>query len=129
MERAGRIVQEHARRAEVGKLARLLDERLGLALVAGAVDETGVELLAGGGDRLARLAQVLDVVERVVEAEDLDPALGGRRYEAPDEVAAHRARADEEAAAQRHRERSLRARVERADPLPGALDAAPDRRV
>src|SRR5205807_6723769 len=34
-------------------------------------------------------------------------------------------RADEEAPPQRHPERRLRARVDRADTLPGALDAAP----
>ena len=89
----------------------------------------GVELLARVGDRLAGLAQVLDVVQRVVQAEDLDPALGGGSDEAPDEVAADGARADEKPAAQRHRERRLRACVERPDPLPGALDAAAHRAV
>ena len=64
-----------------------------------------------------------------MQAEDLDPALGGRGDEAADEVAADRPRAHEEAAAQRHRERRLRALVERADPLPRALDAAADGRV
>jgi hypothetical protein len=38
-------------------------------------------------------------------------------------------RARQEAAAERHPERRRRAGVECADPLPGALDAAPDRRV
>ncbi len=38
-------------------------------------------------------------------------------------------RADEEPAAERDAERRRRARVERADPLPRALDAAPDGRV
>ena len=124
LQRAGRVVEEHARGAELGQLARLLDERLRLARVAGAVDEAGVELAAGGGDRLAGLAQVRDVVQRVVQAEDVDPALGRGGDEAAHEVAADRPRADEEAAAQRHRERRLRARLERADPLPRALDAA-----
>ena len=45
------------------------------------------------------------------------------------EVAADGPRADEEAAAQRHPERRLRARLQRADPLPRALDAAADGRV
>ena len=70
-------MDEDAARAEVGQLAGLLDQRVDLAGVAGAVDETGVEFLAGLRDRLARLAQVLDVVQRVVEAKDLDPALCG----------------------------------------------------
>ena len=117
-------MHEDTRGAEPGQLARLLDERLDLARVAGPVDEPGIELLARGGDRLARLAEILDVVQRVVQAEDLDPALGRRGNEAPDEIAADRVRADEEAAAQRHRKRRLRALVECADPLPGALDAA-----
>ena len=46
-----------------------------------------------------------------------------------DEVGVDRARADEEAAAQRQPERRLDARLERADPLPRALDAALDRGV
>ena len=129
LERARRVVHEHPRGAELGQLARLLDERLDLARVAGAVDEPGVELLARRRDRLARLAQVLDVVQWVVQPEDLDPALGGRGDEAPDEVAADRVRADEEPAAQRHRERRLRPVIERADAFPGALHAAAHRRV
>ena len=68
----------------------------------------------------------VDVVQRVVEPEDVDAALGGGRDEAADEVAADGPRADEEAAAQRQRERRLRPRLQRADPLPRALDAAPD---
>ena len=46
-----------------------------------------------------------------------------------DDVGRDRARADEEAPAQRDPERRRRARVDRADPLPRALDAAPHRRV
>ena len=57
------------------------------------------------------------------------PLSAARRDEAAREVDADRARADEEATAQRHPERRLRARLERADPLPRALDAAPDGRV
>ena len=79
---AGRVVDEDARGAELRQLARLLDERLGLARVARAVDEPGVELAAGGGDRLGRLAQVRDVVQRVVQAEDVDAVLGRRGDEA-----------------------------------------------
>ena len=88
-----------------------------------------MELLAGAGDRLARLAQVGDVVQRVVQPEDVDAVLGRRGDEAPHEVGADRPRADEEAAAEREPERRRRARLERADPLPGALDAAPHGRV
>jgi hypothetical protein len=103
---------------ELGQLLRLLDERSSRR-PARAVDQARVELALGGHDRLARLAQVRDVVQRVVEAEDVDPALGRAGDEAAREVAADRARADEEAPAKRHRERRLRPRLERADPLPG----------
>ena len=54
------------------------------------------------------------------------PLCGGARNEAAGEVVADRARADEEAAAKRQRERRRRPRLERADALPRALDAAPD---
>ena len=102
---------------------------VGLAGGAGAVDEAGVELAPGRGDRLARLLQVRDVVQRVVQAEDVDPALGGASDESPDEIAADGPRADEKAAAERHRERRLGAGLERANPLPRALDATLDGRV
>ena len=129
LERSGRIVEEHARGSEVGQPLRLLDERLRLAALARAVDQARVELALRRDDRLARLTQVRDVVERILEPEDVDAALGRARDESPREVAADGARADEEAAAERHPERRLRAGFQRTDPLPGALDAAPDRRV
>ena len=69
-----------------GQLLRPLDERVDLARAAGAVDEADVELLAGGDDRLARLAQVRDVVERIVEPEDVDAVLGRAGDEAPHDV-------------------------------------------
>ena len=94
-----------------------------------AVEQPGVELAARGEDRLGRLAQVLDVVQRIVQAEDVDAALGRRGDEAAHDVGADRPRADEEAPAHGERERRLRVRLQRADPLPRALDAAPHRRV
>ena len=54
------------------------------------------------------------------------PLCGRARDEAAHEVVADRPRADEEPAAQRERERRRRARLERADALPRALDAALD---
>src|SRR4029079_8967120 len=92
-------------------------------------DQAGIELAVGRGDRLGRLAQIRDVVQRVVEAKDVDPALGRRLDEATDEVRADRPRADEEAAAQCERERRLRARPQRADALPRALYPALARRL
>ena len=123
-ERPGGVVQQHARGAEVRELAGLLDERLRLAGRAGAVDEAGVELLVPVGDRLTGFAQVLDVVERVVEAEHVDPALRRTRHEAPRKVAADRAGPHEEATAEGEAERRRRPRLERPDSFPGALDAA-----
>ena len=98
-------------------------------VAAGAVDEADVELLARGDDRLARLEQVRDVVERVVQPEDVDAVVGRAGDEAAHDVGGDGSRADEEAAAEREAERRRRARVDRADALPGALDGAPDGRV
>ena len=75
-----------ARRVQLRQLARLLDERVRGPLATRAVDETGMELLARGDDRLAGLAQVGDVVERVVEPEDVDPVLGRGGDETADEI-------------------------------------------
>ena len=122
-ERARRVVDDHPRGPEVGQLPRLLDERLGLAAAARAVDEPRVERLPGARDRLARLAEVRDVVQRIVEPEDVDAVLGGTRDKAANDVAAHRSRADEEATAEGDSERRRRPRLERADALPRRLDA------
>ena len=86
-ERARRVVDDDPRGAELGKLARLLDEHVGLARAARAVHEPGVERAPGARDRRACLAQVRDVVERIVEPEDVDAVLGRARDEAPDDVA------------------------------------------
>src|SRR4029453_1361827 len=91
-----------------------------------AVDEAGVELAVGGGDRLARLAQVRDVVERIMEAKDVDSVLRRRHHEAADEVTPDGLRADEEASAQGHAQRGGGSGADRADAFPGALDSAPD---
>ena len=107
LECAGRIVEKHARRAELGELLRLVHELL-LAFGAGAVDEARLELPVCGHDRLARLAEVRDVVQRVLEPEDVDSALGCACDEPPRKIAAHGPRADEEAAAKRHSQRCLR---------------------
>ena len=91
--------------------------------VPARVDEPDMELLARVRDRLARLAEVGDVVERVVQAEDVDAVVGRAGDEAADDVGRDRLRADEEAPAQGDPERRRRAGVERADALPRALDA------
>ena len=128
-QRARRVVDDDPRRAELGQVARLLDERLDAAVAPRAVDEARVERATGSDDRLTGLAQVRDVVQRVVQAEDVDAVRGRRRDEAPHDIGADGLRADEEPAAQRDPERRRRARVERADALPRALDATPHRRV
>ena len=124
-EAARRVVQEHACGAEVAQLPRLLDERVHLARPAGAVDEPDVQLAAGADDRLACLAEVRDVVQRVVQAEHVDPVVGRAGDEPPHDVGRDGLRADEEPAAERDAERCRRPGVDRADPLPRALDAAP----
>src|SRR6185436_7489505 len=105
-EGAGRVVDENPGRAEVWKLPGLLDERVGLARASRAVHEPRVERAARARDRGARLAEVRHVVERIVEAEDVDAVLGRARDEPADDVAADGPRADEEAAAERDAERS-----------------------
>ncbi len=128
-ERTGRVVQEDARGPELGQLLRRRHERVRLVGAAGAVHEARVERSAGVRDRRSCLAQVGDVVQRVVEPEDLDPVLGRAGDEPAHDVAAHGARANEEAPPQRNAERRRDARLDRADALPRALDAPANRRV
>ena len=61
-----------------------------------------------------------------METEDLDAILGGGGDEAADEIGTDRPGADEEAATESEAEGSVRARLQRADPLPRAFDAATD---
>ena len=126
---AGRVVEQHADGAEVAEALRLLDEGVRLARATGAVDEADVELAPRPDDRLAGFAEVRDVVQRIVEAEDVDPVVGRARDEPAHDVRRDRLRADEEATAQRDAEGRRRPRVDRSDPLPRALDATAHRRV
>ena len=130
-ERSCRIVHQDPRRAQIGQLPRLLDERVGLRLARAtrAVDEAGVEGAAGAGDRSSRLAQVRDVVQRIVQTEDVDPVLRGARDEAAHDVAGDRPRADEETTAQRDAQRRRDPPLDRADPLPRTFDAATHGRI
>src|SRR5262249_13043989 len=89
----------------------------------------GFELAPGLDDRPGRLAEVVHVVEWIVEAEDVDTALRRAGDEPPREVAPDRARPDEEPASKGERERRRRAALQRADPLPRALDPTANRRV
>ena len=85
VERAGRVVQQHALGAELGQAAGLLDHALEVAHLARegqAAVEPPARLAHGGGGR----GQVLDVVQRVVQAEDVDAALGRRQDEAAHQV-------------------------------------------
>ncbi len=88
-----------------------------------------MELLVGPDDRLACLLEVRDVVEWVVQAKDVDAVLRRAGDEAPDDVLRDGLRADEEATTEREAERRRGARVDRTDPLPGALDGAAHGRV
>ena len=58
LERPGRVVDQHAGCAELGKALGLGDERLDLSGRACAVHEARIEFSLGGSDRLARLPQV-----------------------------------------------------------------------
>ena len=100
-----------------------------LTVAPGAVHETDVQLPAGRDDRLTGLDEVRDIVQRVVEPEDVDPVLRRACHEPAHDVGRDGLRADEEPAAQREPERRRRPRVDRPDPLPGALDAPPHRCV
>ena len=75
LEQPGGVVQQDARGADLRQPFRRFGERF---VPAAAVLEARVELAAGVEDRLGRDAQVVDVVERVVEPEDVDAALGRR---------------------------------------------------
>ena len=128
-QRVRRIVEDDAGRAELGNLLRPLDQRFDLAFPAGAVDEPDVELLPRGHDGLPGLTEVRDVVERIVEAKDVDAVVGGTGDEPAHDVRRDGARADEEPPAKRQAERRRRPRIDRPDPLPRALDGSPDGRV
>jgi hypothetical protein len=87
VEGAGGIVDEDARRPELGDLVRPREQHVRLPHRAGAVHEADGELLTGRADRLGRLAEVCHVVQRVVDAEDVDAARRRARDEAPHEIA------------------------------------------
>src|SRR5205085_8947130 len=91
------VVQQQAGRTELRQLPGGGDERV---VLPAAVQETRLELLARVDDRARRAPEVVDVVERVVQPEDVDAALGGTRDEPPGEVVVDGAGADEKAAAQ-----------------------------
>src|SRR5262249_21034223 len=55
-EGARRVMEQHARRAELRQPPRQVDELVGLARPPGAVHEAGVELAVGCGDRRGSLA-------------------------------------------------------------------------
>src|SRR5581483_8960160 len=123
LQQRGGVVEQEPRGSELGQAAGRVDDRL---VPAASVEEAGLELAPRLDDRLRRLAEVLDVVERVVQPEDVHAARRGARDEAPREVVAHRAGADEEPAAQGERKRRRGSRLQRTQPLPWALDAAAD---
>ncbi len=125
VQRAGRVVDQDARRAELGEAVRALEQHLRLTRRPGAVHEADRELLARVADRVRSLAQVRQVVDRVVDAEDVDAAARRGRHEAADEIPRDGTPAHEEPAAKRHAERRLAARADGADALPRALHPAP----
>jgi len=122
-------VQEHVIRPDLGQPASLLDDPLEVGHLP-RERKARVQPPPGLAHRGRRRGEVLDVVHRVVQPEDVDAALGGRQDEPPDQVIGDRARADQEPAAKCDLKRRLRATsAEAPDPLPRALDAAPHGRV
>src|SRR5262249_59235060 len=90
LEWARRFVAHIRAGPQLRHLLGRLDEAPGLACVPGAVDEAGVELPFRAGDCLSGLPQVGDIVQRVVQAEDVDPALGCGGDEPTSEIRADR---------------------------------------
>ncbi len=129
VQRARRVVDDDARRSQLRDALRGLDELVTCPRRSGVVHEPDRCFLAGRVHRLDGTHEVGDVVERIVDPEDVDPALGRARDEASDEVVRERAGADQEATAESHPERRLTPRGERADPCPRALDATLDEGV
>ena len=80
-------------------------EQVVVALGAVGVDQARVQAGAGLAHGGGRHGEVVDVVERVVHAEDVDARLGRAQHEAAHEVVRGGTAADQERAAQRHRER------------------------
>ena len=72
LQERGRVVEEQPCRAELGQALRGVDQCL---VATAAVQQSRLELALRGNDRLGRLAQVVDVVQRIVKPEDADPAL------------------------------------------------------
>ena len=92
VERSGRVVEQHVIGPELRQTARLLDDPLEVRHRA-REREPRVQPSAGLADRRRRRGEVLDVVHGVVQAEDVDAALGSRQDEPPDQVVGDRAAA------------------------------------
>src|SRR3954470_12855677 len=123
------VVDQHPRGTEVVQMMGPVEQDFRLPAEARAVHEPDRQLLAGLADRLRGFPEVREVVQRIVDPEDVDPALGRARDEAADEIARERTGADEQTAAERHPERSGTAGLDGADALPGAFHSARDGRV
>ncbi len=113
-------------RAQIGSLLCALAELVGAAAGPGIVQETDHNLLAGRLHRLDRADEIRDVVERVVDPKDVDPALRGAPDEPANEVVVERLGADEKPASKRDRKRRLAASGQCANPRPRALDPTVD---
>ena len=124
-----RVVDEDARGAELPEVIGPLEQDVRVAPQARAVHEPDSKLFPRCADRLCRLLEIRKVVQRVVDPEDVDAALGRAGHEAGDEISGERTGADEQPPSQRHAERRRAARADGADPLPGALHSPAHRRV
>ena len=123
VEGAGRVVEHDPLGTQLAQPAGGLDEVCATVRRA-RVHEPGIERGARIAHRCGRNLQIVDVVERVVQAHDVDARLDGAQDEAAHEIVIRRPRADQEAPAQGHHQRGVaHPHLECPDALPGALDA------
>src|SRR5439155_10274856 len=125
VERTCGVMEKDSRGAKLLETMRPLEQNVRFTCEARTVHEPYGKLFLRRPDCFGGLAQVGKVVQRIVEAKDIDAAGRGALDESTDEIARERSRTDEEAAAQRDSQRSRAASADGADSLPWALDSTP----
>ena len=129
IEGAGRVVHQCPRSAELVQVMSALEEDVAFVPRAGAVHEPDCKLFPGAANGLGSVHEVFEVVQRVVDPENVDAALGSAVDEAPNEISRDGPRPDQEPPAKRNPERCLTPRFQSSDSLPGAFDPAAHGRV
>jgi len=87
LEGAGGIVHEHPGSAQVAQLMGALEQDLRFARQPGTVHEPDSKLLLGTADGIGGFLEICEVIERVMEAEDVDPTRRGAFHEPSYQVA------------------------------------------